>query len=333
MAEWIDLLDPTEQALHDAVPPEIHDRAYEQLLRPTRHDDEPRPRLEGHDHYVYGVFLVPICIREEDRVFYQEVDLIASRERLLTVRKTPEQGYPFDLRSAQESVAKEADPTVGVMVYRLADLIAEYFLDLVDALDDEIDELEDGIERWSASQIRTRISTLRHDLLHVRRTVAPTRDAIRRVVDRRLDVGEGEGGELLPREIELDFADVYDKLLRAVDGLDLSRDLLASSRDYHQAKIANDQNEVTKALTVIASVLLLPTFIVGLYGQNFKHIPELNWTFGYWWSWGLIVLTTIAQLAFFRWLGWIGGEPMGRPKLPPLSRLDPRTLAGRRLRG
>ena len=333
MAEWIDLLDPTEQALHDAVPPEIHDRAYEQLLRPTRHDDEPRPRLEGHDHYVYGVFLVPICIREEDRVFYQEVDLIASRERLLTVRKTPEQGYPFDLRSAQESVAKEADPTVGVMVYRLADLIAEYFLDLVDALDDEIDELEDGIERWSASQIRTRISTLRHDLLHVRRTVAPTRDAIRRVVDRRLDVGEGEGGELLPREIELDFADVYVKLLRAVDGLDLSRDLLASSRDYHQAKIANDQNEVTKALTVIASVLLLPTFIVGLYGQNFKHIPELNWTFGYWWSWGLIVLTTIAQLAFFRGLGWIGGEPMGRPKLPPLSRLDPRTLAGRRLRG
>ena len=333
MAEWIDLLDPTDQALHDALPREIHDRALDQLLRPTRHDDEPRPRLEGHDHYLFGVFLVPIAIRDEDRVFYQEVDVIATHEVLLTVRKTPESGYPFDLASAQESVALEQDATVGLMVYRLADLIAEYFLDLVDALDDEIDELEDGIEHWSATQIRTRISTLRHDLLHVRRTVAPTRDAIRRVVDRRLDVGEGEGGELLPREIELDFADVYDKLLRAVDGLDLSRDLLASARDYHQAKIANDQNEVTKALTVIASVLLLPTFIVGLYGQNFKHIPELGWSFGYWWSWGLIALTTVAQLVFFRWLGWIGGEPLGRPKLPPLRRLDPRTLAGRRRRG
>jgi magnesium transporter len=330
MAEWIDLLDPTEQALHEALPREIHDRAFEQLLTPTRHDDEPRPRLEGHDHYVFGVFLVPICIREEDRVFYQEVDLIASRERLVTVRKTPEQGYPFDLTGAQEAVAKEADAGVGLMVYRLADLIAEYFLDLVDALDDEIDELEDGVEQWPATQIRARISALRHDLLHVRRTVAPTRDAVRRIVDRRIDVGEGP--ELLPRDIELDFADVYDKLLRAVDGLDLSRDLLASARDYHQAKIANDQNEVTKALTVIASVLLLPTFIVGLYGQNFKHIPELNWSFGYWWSWGLIGLTTVAQLAFFRWLGWIGGEPLGRPKLPPLGRLDPRTLAGRRRR-
>jgi magnesium transporter len=170
-----------------------------------------------------------------------------------------------------------------------------------------------------------RISQLRHDLLRVRRTVGPTRDAVRRVVDRRVE--GGKDGQVLPREIELDFADVYDKLLRAVDGLDFSRDLLTSARDYQQAKIANDQNEVTKRLTVIASVLLLPTFIVGLYGQNFDHIPELGWSFGYWWSWGLILVTTALQLAIYRWLGWIGRAPL---KLPPLGTLDPRTLAGRR---
>jgi magnesium transporter len=330
MAEWIDLLDPTEAEVRKALPREVHDRALEHLLRPARHDDEPRPRLEGHDHYVFGVFLVPICVREEDRVYYQELDLVATREQLVTVRKTPERGDPFDPSPAQESVRNEQGSGPGLMVYRLVDLIAEYFLDLVDALNDEIDELEDGIDAWTPEQIRRRISALRHDLLHVRRTVAPTRDAIRRVVDRRLDVGEGN--ELLPREIELDFADVYDKLLRAMDGLDLSRDLLSSARDYHQAKIANDQNEVTKRLTVIASVLLVPTFIVGLYGQNFHHVPELGWGFGYWWSWGWIVFTTILQLAFFRWLGWIGGAPLRRPKLPPLKRLDPRSLAGRRRR-
>ena len=330
MAEWIDLLDPSEAEVREALGRDVHDRALEHLLRPARHDDEPRPRLEGHDHYVFGVFLIPICVREEDRVFYQEVDVVATREKLVTVRKSPERGHPFDSASVRESIAREDEPRVGLMVYRLIDEIAEYFLDLVDALDDEIDELEEGIETWSAEQIRRRISALRHDLLHVRRTVAPTRDAIRRVVDRRIDVGEGD--EVLPREIELDFADVYDKLLRAVDGLDLSRDLLASARDYHQAKIANDQNEVTKRLTVIASVLLVPTFIVGLYGQNFRHIPELHWGFGYWFSWGLIIVTTVLQLLFFRWLGWIGNAPLGRPKLPPLKSLDPRSLAGRRRR-
>jgi magnesium transporter len=330
MAEWIDLLDPDEQALHDALPREIHERALEQLLETSRHNDEPRPRLEGHDHYVFGVFVVPIAVREEDRVYYQEIDLIATRERLVTVRKTPEEGQPFDLTAAQETARRDDDERAGVMVYRLVDQIAEYFLDLVDALDDEIDELEDRIEDWPAAEIRQRISDLRHDLLHVRRTLAPTRDAIRRVVDRRIDVGEGP--EVLPRDIELDFADAYDKLLRALDGLDFSRDLLASARDYQQAKIANDQNEVTKVLAVIASLLLLPTFIVGVYGQNFDHMPELHWRLGYLYSWALIVFTTVAQLVFFRWLGWIGKKPLGRPKLPPLASLDPRTLAGRRRR-
>jgi magnesium transporter len=328
MAEWIDLLDPSEAELRKALPREIHDRALEHLLAPALHDDEPRPRLEGHVHYIFGVFLLPIAVREEDRIFYQEIDIVATRDRVLTVRKTPERGHPCDLTPAQLSIEQGDDNRAGMIVYRIADLIAEDFLDLVDALNDEIDELEEGIETWTSSQVRGRISDLRHDLLHVRRTLAPTRDAVRSIVDRRIDIGEGP--ELLPREIELNFADAYDKLLRATDGLDLSRDLLASARDYSQAKIANDQNEVVKRLTVIASILLVPTFIVGLYGQNFRHVPELGWSFGYWWSWGWIVFTTALQLAFFRWLGWIGGEPLGRPELPPLRRLDPRSLRGRR---
>jgi magnesium transporter len=327
MAEWIDLLDPGPEELRAALGIEVHDLAFEQLLEPTRQDDEPRPRLEGHDHYVFGVFLVPIAIRDEDRVYYQEIDLIATRERLVTVRKTPEDGKPFDVSAAMESSERDDDKRGGVMVYRLIDQIAEYFLDLVDAIDEEIDELEDGIEDWPAAQVRRRISALRHDLLHVRRTVAPTRDAIRRVVDRRIDIGEGP--EVLPRDVELDFADVYDKLLRAVDGLDFSRDLLASARDYQQAKIATDQNEVTKRLTVIAALVLVPTFIVGVYGQNFDHMPELHWRFGYAWSWGLIVGTTIVQLLLFRRLGWVGGRPV-RQMLPPLRSLTPRSVAGRR---
>src|SRR5436853_7385761 len=110
-----------------------------------------------------------------------------------------------------------------MIVYRVVDLSADDFLDLVDAVKEEIDELEEGIESWPSSQVRVRISDLRHDLLHVRRTLGPTRDAVRAIVDRRIDVGEGP--QLLPRAIELNFTDAYDKLLRALDGPDLSRAL------------------------------------------------------------------------------------------------------------
>ena len=298
---WVDLLDPTEEELSRHVPESIHARAMEQLLAPSTHDDEPRAKLEGHGDYVFGVLLVAVEVPAEDLVYYQELNLVITRETLITVRKTPPGGRPpYDPAPARESCRNHE--SVGMVVYHLVDDVAERFLDLVDALTDEIEELEEGIDHWDSDRIRRRISDLRHDMLNIRRTLAPMRDAIRQVVDDRIDF---EGEEVLTREVELNFAAVYDKLLRATDGIDLARDLVAGARDYHQAKVANDQNDVMKTLTVIASVLLLPTFIVGLYGQNFVDIPELHWHFGYAYGWGLIILTTLGQLVFFRWRKWI----------------------------
>jgi magnesium transporter len=302
MAEWIDLIDPTADELREKLPRAVQESALELLLAPAKHADEPRPTLQAHGDYVFGVFLVAVPVRDEDRVFYQEIDVVLTHDVLLTVSKTPPGEHPFDPRPVQE--ACRPDDQAGMMFYRLVDDIAERYLDLVDALDEEIDELEDVVETSPPAETRDRLSGLRHDLLHIRRTLAPTRDAVRRVIDNVVEVERGK--EVFPHEVEVAFNSAYDKLLRAFDGLELSRDLLASVRDFLQAKIANDQNEVMKTLTVIASVLLLPTFIVGLYGQNFRHhFPELGWQWGYAWSWALIVVTTVAQLAFFRWKKWI----------------------------
>jgi magnesium transporter len=302
VAEWIDLIDPSADELRGKLPRNVNESALNLLLEPAQHDDEPRPTLQGHGDYVFGVFLVAVAVPDEDRLFYQEVEAVVTHDVLLTVSKTPPGEQPYDPRPAQE--ACRPDDNAGMMLFRLLDDIAERYLDLVDDLDGEIDELEDNIETAPAAETRNRLSELRHDLLHIRRTLAPTRDAVRRVVDNVVDVETGQ--EVFPHEVEVAFNSVYDKLLRAFDGLELSRDLIASVRDYLQAKIANDQNEVMKKLTVIASVLLLPTFIVGLYGQNFRHhFPELRWEFGYAWSWALIILTTLAQLWFYKRKKWI----------------------------
>jgi magnesium transporter len=301
MAKWIDLIDPSPDELRAQLPREVQESALDLLLAPARHEDEPRPTLQAHGDYIFGVFLVAVAIKKEDRVFYQEVDAVVTHDVLVTVSKTPPGEHAYDPRPAREGC--RPDDNGGMMLYRLVDDIAERYLDLVDALDEEIDELEDAVETNAPQLTRNRLSELRHDLLHIRRTLAPTRDAVRRIVDNVIEVEQGD--EVFPRDVEIAFNSAYDKLQRAFDGLELSRDLIASVRDYLQAKIANDQNEVMKKLTVIASLLLLPTFIVGLYGQNFRHhFPELGWQWGYIWSWGLIVATTIAQLAFFRRKGW-----------------------------
>jgi magnesium transporter len=298
---WIDLIDPTGDEIKAKLPAEIHPSALEVLLAPHVHDDEPRPRIDSQGDYVLGILLVAVVVKSEDRVYYQEVDFILTPDQLVTVSKTPPDEKPYDPKPVKDACSPEEH--VGMFAFRLIDDIAERYLDLIDDVNDEIDELEDNVEIWPAARIRTRVSSLRHDLLHIRRTLAPTRDAVRKIVDGRVELEEGS--ELFPRDVQIHFGDAYDKLLRASDGLETSRDLVAGVRDYFQSKIANDQNEVMKRFTVIASILLLPTFIVGLYGQNFVYIPELGWHWGYWWSWGLIVGTTIAQLIFYRWKRWI----------------------------
>lgn len=295
VARWVDLLDPDETTLRKAWAGSLQSHAIDHLVKSNIHEDEPRPRLESHGDYVFGVLLVPVIVASEDRVYYQEVGLVLTPSLLLTVRKTPEKGAPLDL-AAVHDMGRDG-LSAGMLAYRIVDLVAENFLDLVDGIHNEIDELEDHIEDWTSKAVRDRLSGLRHDILRIRRTMAPTRDAIHQVIDNRIEL---DGGDLFPREVELHLGDAYDKLLRASEGLFAASELIAGVRDYYQSKVANDQNDVMKRFTVIASLLLVPTFIVGLYGQNFDQMSELHWAQGYGFSWSLILATTLAQLWFYR---------------------------------
>jgi magnesium transporter len=297
-AGWLDLLDPQPDEL-SALLPRLHPEALKIL---TGGDDrrDTRPFLEGHGVCVVGVLLFPVHNDELNAFSYLEVGCVVTSERLVTVRRSDAEGNAANLTLAE--AAAKGDSPGGLLLHELIDDLAEAYLDLVDDLYDEIDELEDELDQLSSQTTRHRLSELRHVMLHARKNVTATRSAVRRVVDGRLNSPEGE--TLFPADIGRAFADTYDTLVRTVEELDVARDLLASVRDYLQAKTAESQNEVVKVLTVIASLVLVPTFITGFYGQNFgSAFNDPYWNIGT--SVGLIVLTTIVQLVFFRRKGWI----------------------------
>ena len=137
---WIDLIDPSADELTTHLAEKLHPTALELLLKPLVHDDEPRPRIETHGDYLVGVLLVAVAVPEDDRVYYQEVDFILTQDRFVTVSKTPAGEHPFDPKPAKE--ACKSDEPIGMFLYRLVDQVAERYLDLIDAFNDEIDELE-----------------------------------------------------------------------------------------------------------------------------------------------------------------------------------------------
>jgi magnesium transporter len=291
------LVDPSREELESALPPGVDPDVIEEMLIAPRRGRDPHPVLEAHGSYVFGVLVVMSATSSED-LAYQEIDFIATPERLVTVRKSSSSHVAYDMAALHST--GETDP-VGILVQRLVDDVADTYLDLLDSIYSEIDTLEDEIDTMRPAQVRLRLAELRHMLLHRRRTVSGMRAVARRVLDGRVEIGEHQ---LFPHDVERLFGDTYDTLVRVTEELDVARDLLSGVRDHLQSKIAENQNEVGKKLTVIASLVLVPSFIVGFYGQNFEGVFDREfWTLGV--SVGLIAVSTLIQLAIFRWRRWI----------------------------
>ena len=298
-SQWIDLVDPTREDVLHAVAVPLDPDAVEMLAEVPGDGRSVRPLLEGHGSYVLAVLSHPQTRQGEGRVEYLELDVVATPTTIVTVRKTGPRGALAPVDGVAALIDADASP--GAVFQGVVDGAADAFLEVLDGLYEAIDDLEDDIEQLSGADIRRRIAALRNELLHARRASSATRGIARRVVDGRVDVGRSE---LFPQEVEARFVDTYETLVRATEELDVARDLLGGVRDYYQAKIAEQQNEVAKKLTVIASLVLVPSFIVGFFGQNFAEaFRDVYWSIGV--SVGLILATTVVQLVLFRWRRWI----------------------------
>lgn len=293
-------MDATREEVLSALPTRVDPEVVEALASRATDGPSPRPLLEGHGTYVFGVLLAAWPDPGRDRVVYQEIDVLATPELVVTVRKRPAEGGPgFDPAGLHHAV--EGGAEAGDLVHRLVDEVADTYVTALDGVYGEVEELEDSLETWPPSRVRERLTDLRHELLHARKLASATRAAVRRILDGRVDVGEHA---LFPPDVERQFADTYETLVRVTEELDVARDLLSGVRDHHQSKVVEGQGEVTKKLTVIASLVLVPSFIVGFYGQNFDSaFDDRYWSIGV--STGLIVGSSILQLALFRWRRWI----------------------------
>jgi Mg2+ and Co2+ transporter CorA len=300
-ARWTDLVHPTREEVLSALPVHVDPDVIETLATLPSDARYPRPVVEGHGAYIFGVLMAAHPLPDENRTAYQEVDFVATPTLLVTVRKTPSgSGLPA-YPSAVLHPAVEESASAGALVHKLVDDVADSYLYSIDEIYSEIEELEDAVDSAPPRLVRERISSFRHELLDARRMMSATRAAVRRIIDGRVEVGDHA---LFPPEIERRFADTYDTLVRAIEELEVARDLLAGVREHHQSKITESQGEIAKKLTVIASLVLVPTLIVGYYGQNFESaFDEEYWSIGV--STGLILASTVVQLALFRWRRWI----------------------------
>ena len=186
---------------------------------------------------------------------------------------------------------------VGELLYAVLDAIVDSYSPELDRLSDRIGELEDRVLEGDADRASLReVLVVKRRLLDLRRVLGPTRDVANQLLRRDLDV------------IELAtvpyYQDLYDHLVRAIDQLDVYRDLLAAVLDTRLTVASNSLNAIMKRLTAFTVILMVPTLIAGVYGMNFDHMPELSWPLGYPMALGIMALAVVVSVTFFRRRGW-----------------------------
>ncbi|WP_377478461.1 MAG: magnesium/cobalt transporter CorA [Microcoleus anatoxicus] len=262
-----------------------------------------RPKVVDYeDHLLIIAWMV--MIKPNSYNFHKEqVSLILGKHYLLTVQEEPDYDC-FDpvrdrIRKGQGSIRKHG---ADYLAYTLLDSIIDGFFPVLEVYGELIEELEDEVVVKPTRKTLEKIYKIRRELLTLRRAIWPQRDAINALIR--------DSSDLISPEVRIYLRDCYDHTVQVMDMVETYRELASGLMDVYLSSVGNKMNEIMKLLTVISSIFIPLTFVVGVYGMNFNtdksplNMPELNWYFGYPLCWGLMV-TIASSLVYFFWRrGW-----------------------------
>jgi magnesium transporter len=288
---WVDAVDPSSDEITLLQKQlDLHDLAVEDV----QHRNQ-RPKLDIYPTHAFAVFR-PLSYGP-DGLMGSELFLFVSRRFLVTLRFPP----AFDLEKAKHRwpVLASMAPGTCSALYAIADEIVDDYLEVVEELEERADELEGQVFRSETVQgpgapLQLEILRLRRDAVRLKRHAIPTRQAIDRLAD---------DSDLMTERLVPYLRDITDHLLRTIELTDGVREILTTIVDIRMAQSANQLNEVMKKLTAWAGIILVPTLIAGIYGMNFRHMPELHWVFGY--PLALMAVSSAWLFVGFKKRGWL----------------------------
>jgi len=292
---WLDLFDPNEAEA--AVLSEVfkfHPLSIEDALQEYGH-----PKIESfEDHFFcvfHGVDLATFRTDEVLNVATLELDVFFGDRYLVSHHATP-------MRSVEllhEAVCKESKrPWTAVrLLHNLLDELVDIYLPVMDKVGQHIEKLEDAVIHDPTPRVLEQILAAKMGILKLRRITNHQRSILETLARGHL--------ELMPVESIAFYRDVYDHFVHVADLAESYRDAVQGTMEAYLSVTSNRMNEVMKVLTMMSTVMLPLTFIAGVYGMNFDHMPELRWHFGYPLALGVMALTAVALFWYFKRKRWL----------------------------
>lgn len=288
---WVELEDPTKEEL--ALIKNtfgLHPLTVEDCV-----NTNARPKIDQFPSYLFLTLHAAGYNKSTLKVKTLELNICVGKNFLLTIHMDP---IP-----SLENAWIRAEKNLGLMcsssdnlLYQVIDSLVDNYFPVIDMLDTRVDKIENEVFTMPTEMTLKNISSLKNDILFLRRAIAPQRDTINLLA-------KGDHAFINP-STGIYFRDIGDNLMFILDTIDTYRDTLAGALDAYLSNITNKTNEIMKTLTVIATIMMPLTLITGIYGMNFKFMPEIGWRFGYLGAYVLMAIVACGMLIYFKKNKW-----------------------------
>lgn len=282
---WFDVSDPNS--------PDLDELAKRFQLHPLQIEDcRHRPqRAKADDYGPYLFAVLKHVVAHDNNLAFDDFDVFLGPDFLITVHRDD---CPL-INKLRQYIEQDKLTRLDRILYLLTDLIVDEYLSVLDKWADQIEKIESMVLRRPGPQTLSEIFRLKRRLIEFRRSGSGMRDVVNTIIRR-------EGG-LVGDDLDPYFRDVYDHLVRAVETVEMQRDLLTGSLDIYLSAIANRTNEVMKVLTIYGTLALPLVVITGFFGMN-VHLPWQNNAHGVWYVVAMLVVSMLLVLYYFKRKRW-----------------------------
>jgi len=270
----------------------IHSLVLEDILEVGQ-----RPKVEDYDDYLYIVLNSIRPVAEGEELVAEEISLILGPHYLLSFYSGADDLYAAVRERLLQGKGRIRKLGPDYLAYALIDLVVDnYFIEL-EKFGDQMEALEDEVVANPSPGTLRDVHRFKNDMIMLRKSLWPLREVIARL--------ERRESPLISEALGNYFRDVYDHTIIAIDTVETYRDILSGMLDIYLSSMSNRLNSIMKVLTIIATIFMPLTFITSLYGMNFKHMPELQWEYGYYGVIGVMLVIALSMIEYFRRKHWL----------------------------
>ena len=290
---WVDVQGfSDESVLHEiAVRFKIHPLAMEDVVNvPQRSKAEPY----GEQMLIIARL---IAIPDDDEVHLSQLGIFVGSNYVITFEDQPNNRLdPVRSRIANPT-ARLRGGGAGYLAYALLDTAVDAAYPVLEILGEQLESLEREVIADPRPALLKQVNLVRNRLVNVRRAIWPQRDAVQALLVTDCKV--------IDDDIKIFLRDTYDHCVQTAEVVEMYREMASGLLNTYMSSVAHRSNEVMKVLTIMSSIFVPLTFVAGIYGMNFEHMPELSYAYSYPFVWGVMVMTAFVMLWFFHKRGWI----------------------------